>query len=102
MVWEIGINFRFRYAKVRDVGISVYLIIVVIFFYNQITTGDNQTSLLRRPSGCPSWKILDRARLHKSSLDWGEDCGGHQRCVLVDHGNPGVRELGGEARAGTG
>ena len=36
MVWEIGINFRFRYAKVRDVGISVYLIIVVIFFYNQI------------------------------------------------------------------
>ena len=36
MVWEIGINFRFRYAKPRDVGISVYLIIVVIFFYNQI------------------------------------------------------------------
>merc|ERR1712096_164909 len=36
MVWEIGINFKFRYAKVRDVGISVYLIIVVIFFYNQI------------------------------------------------------------------
>ena len=36
MVWEIGINFRFRYAKVRDVGISVYLIIVVLFFYNQI------------------------------------------------------------------
>jgi len=36
MVWEIGVNYRFRYAKVRDVGISVYLIIVVIFFYNQI------------------------------------------------------------------
>lgn len=36
MVWEIGINFKFRYAKARDVGISVYLIIVVIFFYNQI------------------------------------------------------------------
>ena len=36
MVWEIGINFRFQYAKPRDVGISVYLIIVVIFFYNQI------------------------------------------------------------------
>jgi len=36
MVWELGINFKFRYAKLRDVGISVYLIIVVVFFYNQI------------------------------------------------------------------
>ena len=36
MVWEIGINFRFRYAKPRDVGISVYLIIVVLFFYHRI------------------------------------------------------------------
>jgi len=36
MVWEIGVNYKFRYSKVRDVGISVYLIIVVVFFYNQI------------------------------------------------------------------
>eukprot|EP00092_Neocalanus_flemingeri_P005667 GFUD01006105.1.p1 GENE.GFUD01006105.1~~GFUD01006105.1.p1 ORF type:complete len:226 (-),score=26.67 GFUD01006105.1:115-792(-) len=36
MVWEVGITFKFRYAKARDVGISVYLILVVIFFYNQI------------------------------------------------------------------
>ena len=36
MVWEIGIPFQFRYSKARDIGISIYLVIVVIFFYTQV------------------------------------------------------------------
>ncbi|CAD7961987.1 unnamed protein product [Amoebophrya sp. A25] len=35
MVWELGAPFKFRYAQTRDVGITVYLIIVAIFFYLQ-------------------------------------------------------------------
>merc|ERR1719220_1689681 len=36
MVWQVGIKFKFRYASTRDIGISVYLVLVVVFFYNQI------------------------------------------------------------------
>merc|ERR1711955_159084 len=36
MVWEIGVNFKFRYSNTRDIGISVYLVLVVVFFYHQI------------------------------------------------------------------
>ena len=36
MVWQIGITFKFRYASTRDVGISVYLVLVTVFFYHQI------------------------------------------------------------------
>ena len=32
----MGIKFKFRYASTRDVGISVYLVLVVVFFYNLI------------------------------------------------------------------
>ena len=32
----MGIKFKFRYASTRDIGISVYLVLVVLFFYNQI------------------------------------------------------------------
>ena len=35
MVWEVGLPFQFRYSRPRDVGISMYLVIVVIFFYTQ-------------------------------------------------------------------
>ena len=36
MVWEMGIPFQFRYSKSRDIGISIYLVIVVTFFYLQL------------------------------------------------------------------
>ena len=32
----MGIKFKFRYASTRDIGISVYLVLVVVFFYNQL------------------------------------------------------------------
>ena len=32
----MGIRFKFRYASTRDIGISVYLVLVVVFFYNQL------------------------------------------------------------------
>lgn len=36
MVWQIGVTFKFRYSNTRDVGISVYLVLMVVFFYHQI------------------------------------------------------------------
>merc|ERR1719219_2326976 len=36
MVWELGIPFKFRFSGTRDIGITVYLLLVVIFFYYQI------------------------------------------------------------------
>ena len=33
---QVGIKFKFRYASTRDIGISVYLLLVVVFFYNLI------------------------------------------------------------------
>ena len=34
--FQVGIRFKFRYASTRDIGISVYLVLVVVFFYNQL------------------------------------------------------------------
>lgn len=40
MVWEVarpvGVTYRFRYAKTSDVGISIYLVIVSVFFHQQL------------------------------------------------------------------
>jgi len=33
MVWQLGTTFNFRFSRTKDVGISVYLCIVVAFFY---------------------------------------------------------------------
>ena len=33
---QVGIKLKFRYASTRDIGISVYLLLVVVFFYNLI------------------------------------------------------------------
>merc|ERR1712112_23389 len=35
MVWQVGVNFNFRFSTTRDVGVSVYLGIVTCFFYSQ-------------------------------------------------------------------
>ena len=39
MVWQIGTTYNFRFSSVRDVGISVYLIIVTTFFFTQTPLG---------------------------------------------------------------
>ena len=39
MVWQLGTTYNFRFSRTRDVGISVYLAIVVAFFYTQTPLG---------------------------------------------------------------
>jgi len=36
MVWQLGTTFTFRYSRTRDVGITVYLLLVTAFFYFQL------------------------------------------------------------------
>jgi len=35
MVWQLGTTYNFRFSRTRDVGISVYLVIVTVFFYTK-------------------------------------------------------------------
>ena len=39
MVWQVGTSYNFRFSRTRDVGISVYLCIVVAFFYTNTPLG---------------------------------------------------------------
>ena len=45
MVWQVGTSYNFRFSSVRDVGISVYLIIVSTFFFTQTPLGNYLSSL---------------------------------------------------------
>ena len=38
-VWQLGTTYNFRFSRTRDVGISVYLVIVTIFFYTKTPLG---------------------------------------------------------------
>ena len=60
MVWEVGIPFQFRYSKPRDVGISMYLIIVVIFFYTQMPLHVIQPVFFADPMGAIVGKGLTK------------------------------------------
>ena len=40
MVWQLGTTYNFRFSSTRDVGISVYLVIVTCFFYTQTPLGE--------------------------------------------------------------
>ena len=39
MVWQIGTTYNFRFSSTRDVGITVYLLIVSTFFFTQTPLG---------------------------------------------------------------
>ena len=39
MVWQIGTSYKFRFSSTRDIGISVYLCIVTLFFFTQTPLG---------------------------------------------------------------
>ena len=38
-VWQLGTTYNFRFSRTRDVGISVYLVIVTVFFYTKTPLG---------------------------------------------------------------
>ena len=46
MVWQLGTTYNFRFSSTRDVGITVYLIIVSAFFYTLTPLGDLEKLLL--------------------------------------------------------
>ena len=39
MVWQVGTSYNFRFSRTKDIGISVYLCIVVAFFYTKTPLG---------------------------------------------------------------
>ena len=45
MVWQIGTTYNFRFSSTRDVGITVYLLIVSTFFFTQTPLGYYRPSL---------------------------------------------------------
>lgn len=60
MVWEVGVPFQFRYSRSRDVGISMYLVIVVIFFYTQMPLHIIQPVFYADPMGAIVGKGLTK------------------------------------------
>ena len=39
-MWQLGTTYNFRFSRTRDMGISVYLVIVTIFFYTKTPLGE--------------------------------------------------------------
>merc|ERR1712133_15541 len=64
MVWKIGVPFQFRYSRSKDVGISVYLIIVVTFFYFEIPLHIIQPLFIADPMGAMVGKGLTKLQVY--------------------------------------
>ena len=59
----MGIKFKFRYASTRDIGISVYLVLVVVFFYNQLPLEIIKPVFFADPLGALVGRQLTESRL---------------------------------------
>ena len=59
MVWEV-IPFQFRYSRSKDIGISMYLVIVVMFFYTQMPLHIIQPVFYADPMGAIVGKALTK------------------------------------------
>jgi len=71
MVWEIGpLPFKFRYAKARDVGITVYLLIVAAFFYTQTSLWIIMPVFFADPAGAVVGKFLTKHMGHSINFRW--------------------------------
>ena len=76
MVWEIGIPFQFRYAKSRDVGISIYLVVVVIFFYTQVPLHIIQPVFYADPLGAIIGRGLTKLNIYNPAWIGKKTIGG--------------------------
>ena len=76
MVWEIGIPFQFRYSKARDIGISIYLVIVVIFFYTQVPLHIIQPVFYADPLGAIIGKGLTKFKFYNPTWIGTKTVGG--------------------------
>ena len=76
MVWEIGVPYQFRYSKPRDIGISIYLVIVVIFFYTQMPLNIIQPVFYADPLGAIIGKGLTNLKLYNPTWIGKKTVGG--------------------------
>jgi len=64
MVWQLGVNFNFRFSSTRDVGVSVYLCIVTCFFYTQTPLEIINPVFLSDPLGAIVGKSLNQLNMY--------------------------------------
>ena len=76
MVWEMGIPFQFRYSKSRDIGISIYLVIVVLFFYFQVPLHIIQPVFYADPMGALVGKGLTKLQVYNPAWIGTKTIGG--------------------------
>ena len=75
MVWEV-IPFQFRYSKEKDVGISIYLMIVTIFFYAQLPLNIIQPVFYADPLGAIVGKGLTKLKIYNPAWIGQKTVGG--------------------------
>jgi len=61
MVWQIGTTYNFRFSSTRDVGITVYLLIVSTFFFTQTPLEIINPVFLADPLGALVGKSLTKS-----------------------------------------
>jgi len=76
MLWEMGVPFQFRYSKSRDVGMSIYLVIVVIFFYTQVPLHIIQPVFYADPLGAIVGKGLTKLKFYNPAWIGQKTIGG--------------------------
>ena len=76
MVWEVGVPFRFRYSQTRDIGISIYLVIVMTFFYNQMPLHIIQPIFYADPLGAIIGKGLTKLNMYNPAWVGKKTVGG--------------------------
>lgn len=64
MVWQVGVNFNFRFSTTRDIGVSVYLGIVTCFFYTQTPLEIINPVFLSDPLGAIVGKSLNQLNIY--------------------------------------
>lgn len=76
MVWEVGAPFKFRYSNSRDVGITVYLIIVGLFYYTQTSLWIIKPVFFADPCGAIVGKWLTKNKYYNPKWNGEKTVGG--------------------------
>ena len=76
MVWEVGVPFQFRYSKRKDVGMTVYLVIVTVFFYLKMPLSIIRPVFLADPMGAIIGKSLTQNNIYNPKWVGDKTVGG--------------------------
>jgi len=83
MVWDLTpLGFKFRYARYRDVGMSLYLVMVVVFFYTETPLEIINPVFFADPAGAVVGKYLSQSG-YKNPAWWGEKTVGGSAAVFI-------------------